>query len=334
MRATTLRSIPVLLRPFTFPLTALGEVVPVRYDEDGPLDGNSAAATGLGRPTDCVEITMRDSLSGRVLLAEDCLDNQLLIASLLRKWGLTVAVASDGREALDAALASRAAGEPFDVILMDMQMPVVDGYEATRELRRQGWTGPIHALTAHAMPGDRKECLEAGCTDYATKPIVRPKLYALLVASLAQGGRDAAAEPTAGREPVRGQDSFLKSPDPLPEGATGVEAAYSPSLALERSGGDPRLCEEILDLVLSEGVQWPGQIREYIAAGNFKQARRIAHSAKNSADNIGAERVREAFWAVEQAAVGADLAATEAALAQATGPLEALLAALRGRSSR
>ncbi len=113
---------------------------------------------------------------GRVLLAEDGPDNQRLIAHLLRKAGASVTVVDNGQQALDAALAASTAGQPYDVILMDMQMPVMDGYEATRRLRRSDYAGPIIALTAHAMAADRDKCLSAGCDDYAPKPIERGQL--------------------------------------------------------------------------------------------------------------------------------------------------------------
>ncbi len=112
----------------------------------------------------------------RILLAEDGVDNQRLIALILTRAGATVTIANHGKEAVDFLAEADARGEPFDLVLMDMQMPVMDGYEATALLRRRGYKGPIVALTAHAMQSDRAKCLEAGCDEYATKPIQREVL--------------------------------------------------------------------------------------------------------------------------------------------------------------
>ena len=112
----------------------------------------------------------------RILLAEDSLDIQRLISFLLKKVGAEVMVAQNGSVAVDVALAAQEEGQPFDVILMDMQMPVTDGYKAAALLRRKGYKNPIIALTAHAMTGDRRKCIDAGCDDYAPKPIDRRAL--------------------------------------------------------------------------------------------------------------------------------------------------------------
>lgn len=111
-----------------------------------------------------------------ILLAEDGLDNQRLISTLLKKEGAQVRLVENGEIAVRCAMDALENGNPFDVILMDMSMPVLDGYGAARKLREKGYQYPIVALTAHAMSGDREKCIEAGCTDYATKPVNRAKL--------------------------------------------------------------------------------------------------------------------------------------------------------------
>jgi len=114
----------------------------------------------------------------RILVAEDGRDNQRLISHLLRSAGAEVSLAGDGEQAVMYALDAEREGKPFCVVLMDMQMPVLDGYNATRRLRDARYTRPVLALTAHAMRGDRQRCIDAGCDDYLTKPIDREKLLA------------------------------------------------------------------------------------------------------------------------------------------------------------
>ncbi len=115
-----------------------------------------------------------------VLLIEDGLDNQRLFKHILTRAGARVSLAENGKEGLAAALERKNAGGQFDVILTDMQMPVMDGFEATRRMRDAGISAPIVALTANAMKEDREKCLAAGCTDFLAKPIERSKLLKLV----------------------------------------------------------------------------------------------------------------------------------------------------------
>jgi PAS domain S-box-containing protein len=119
-----------------------------------------------------------DRLNCRVLLAEDGVHNQKVIKFYLEKAGAQVAIADNGRIAVEMAISALAAGKSFDVILMDMQMPEMDGYTATATLRSKGYEGPIIALTAHAMETERGKCMQSGCSDYLSKPVDKNLLIA------------------------------------------------------------------------------------------------------------------------------------------------------------
>jgi PAS domain S-box-containing protein len=125
-------------------------------------------------------------IRGHILLAEDGLDNQRLVSLILKTAGAEVTLADNGQIAVALALSAARDAPPFDLILMDMQMPVTDGYDATRNLRAKGLTTPIIAITAHAMSGDQQKCIEAGCDDYISKPVDRNALLAMVSMYLAK----------------------------------------------------------------------------------------------------------------------------------------------------
>jgi signal transduction histidine kinase/AmiR/NasT family two-component response regulator len=163
----------------------------------GSLDGiNMVETTAESTVVRPLKSTEGDKSLGqcRLLLAEDGEDNQRLIGHILRRAGAEVEVVGNGELAVQAALDAGELGCPFDVVLMDMQMPVMDGYEATRQLRERGYERPIVALTANAMESDRARCVRAGCTDFASKPIHRGKLFELLRSLLAQEPLESAAQ--------------------------------------------------------------------------------------------------------------------------------------------
>ncbi len=204
--------------------------------------------------------------SCRVLLAEDGPDNQVLISALLVKAGATVKVVADGQLAVEEATGALAAGQPYDVVLMDMQMPVLDGYGAASMLRTRGYTGAIVALTAHAMAGDRERCQSAGCDDYLTKPVDRAQLTETVARSGAShGSRDVLV-------------STLAADDDMKE----LVSRYALDL--------PRKSSAIVDA--AEGSQL-----EVLA--------RLVHQLSGSAGSYGFPSITEAARAVEQGVSGA-----------------------------
>ncbi|MHC4161478.1 MAG: response regulator [Planctomycetota bacterium] len=235
-------------------------------------------------PTRPVHVRVR-----RVLLAEDGLVNQRVVVELLEARGHDVVVAANGREAL--ATLER---ECFDMVLMDVQMPVMDGFEATAAIRERekeaGAHVPVIALTAHAMSGDRERCLEAGMDGYLAKPIRADELYATV------------------------------------EGP--AEAPMDYDVALKRTGGKPQVLGEIAQLFLDEGPRLLGDIRRALTDQNCTELERAAHTLKGSADLFGAQAVVDTAWRLETMGRGETLAGADDACAALKSELERLMPAL------
>jgi len=155
----------------------------VDQNQDCQIDSaDGCGECGIGRKeAPSSDVVSESPLSGiRCLLVEDGADNQRLIEFVLHKAGADVNIRANGQAGFEEAMRAFASGNPYDVVLMDMQMPVMDGYTATSKLRSANYDRPVIALTAHAMAGAQQECLEAGCDAYTNKPIDRDALIALI----------------------------------------------------------------------------------------------------------------------------------------------------------
>jgi len=236
----------------------------------------------------------------RLLLAEDNLINQRLMVRLLEKVGHTVTMVRNGRAALEALAATR-----FDMVLMDVQMPEMDGFEATAAIRAKervsGEHIPLVAITAHAMRGDRERCLQAGFDGYVSKPIRFEELFDVIDDLVAR----APASPPAPDAPVPRTRS--SAPTPVPPRSSDAGPAFSADVALERTGGDRKLLEELIGVFLVEMPAWLRQLGSAIDRGDAAEVQRVAHTVKGAVDSCGASRAYDAAMVLERMGRAADL---------------------------
>ena len=208
-------------------------------------------------------------LSGRVLLAEDCLGVSAVLRQVLQMMSLDVEIAEDGLAACEMAEESAADERPYDLILMDIQMPKMNGYEATRRLRQRGWRGPIVALTAHALVGDREKCLAAGCDDYITKPIAANKLHGVVARHL---GQATAAE----AQPSGTPDTAHPGPGLFQDGIL-----------------DPAKAVELIDAFRGELSARAQRIDQAFQQNDRTRLFELAHQIKGSAGLYGFDKISE-----------------------------------------
>jgi len=253
----------------------------------------------------------------RLLLAEDGAVNQQVATQLLQRRGHTVTVARNGREALAAWETA-----PFDAILMDVQMPDMDGIEATACIRRcEEATGthiPIIAMTANAMKGDREGCLAAGMDNYVSKPFKAKELYTTVesvVESLRASECQLAAETPA--PPVSGNDM-------IPATAT-----FDRRETLEQAAGSMETVRDLVALFVEESAKLVIEIREAIARADAPALQRAAHTLKGSAGIFAAAPTVHASAALELLGRNGDITASGAGLAKLESELDLLLRALR-----
>ncbi|MDM8553233.1 response regulator [Desulfococcaceae bacterium HSG7] len=231
-----------------------------------------------------------------VLLVEDNAINQIVATELLEQAGMIVTIASDGREAVKVVNQTPI----FDLVFMDLEMPEMDGYEASQIIRRDGRFAdmPIIAMTAHAMSGVRKKCLDAGMNDHLSKPIDPPELIAALVRWI---------KPKIKETPDLRNRVFPKNPiSKRPISSNGLPQQM-PDLdidtALKRLGGNRKLLKKLLVNFADDYSDITDTLRKALDKGDIEYIRRTAHTIKGVAGNIGADKLSEVAAELETASV-------------------------------
>ncbi|QDV47812.1 Signal transduction histidine-protein kinase BarA [Stieleria neptunia] len=251
-----------------------------------------------------------------ILLAEDNQVNQTLAIALLKKWGHTVTLASDGKEALEQYLSGS-----YELVLMDVQMPEMDGMEATRRIREaereQGGHVPIIALTAHALAGDQEKCLAAGMDGYVSKPLRINELRDAISSFFVD---DSPADPSGDSSPEFDRAEVESS------------AATDPtdwSKALELCAGDQNLLIDILAAFLEETPRLMSELEQALADEDCQAARRSAHTLKGALQALGLASMADLAFQVEQQATSDSLAESDPTVAQLRQQLDAAVADAR-----
>jgi PAS domain S-box-containing protein len=272
----------------------------------GPADRNGQLAKTVKPAAASVNGAGKPQRRLRILLAEDNLVNQRVVVRVLEKQGHEVVVAGNGKEALERV----ASPAPFDLVLMDVQMPEMGGFEATAAIRaRERETGghlPIIALTAHAMKGDRERCLEAGMDDYLCKPIQHDELLEVI-----------------GRLATTQTEACAKA-----ETNGAAHAVFDRARALQLVGGDEALLAEIVGVFHEDGPRLIDGIREAVAARDANRLCRSAHSLKGSLGCLSATPACEAALRLETLGRSGDLSDAPHALETLESELSRLTAAL------
>ncbi len=227
-------------------------------------------------------------LKGKVLLVEDNKINQQVAQELLEGYGLLVVIADNGKQALELASST-----DFDLILMDVQMPVMDGLEATRQLRqiKSYQYTPVIAMTAHAMDGDREACLQAGMNDYLSKPI-DPNVLLHVLSNWLES-----------YEVLHAASADVPADINLPDNIPGIDLAWG----LKRVGGNKKLFIRLLNDFLQSHQGVCEKTRQFILNNNIEAARRQVHTIQGVAGNIGARDLQAAAMELEKSIrTGAD----------------------------